>query len=142
MATALFISVKPEFAEKIFTGNKTIELRKCTPKARKGDLVIVYSTDPIKAVIGICYVSDIIKLSPKKMWQLHKASLGIDKKRFDAYYENYETAIGIKLKSIWLLGSQISLSKIRSILPGFQPPQTFKYYNKPHLLKSYLKIAS
>ncbi len=141
MATALLISVKPEFAEKIFSGDKTIELRKCTPKSLKGDLIIIYSTNPVKAVIGICQVSEIIKLSPKKMWQYHKVSLGIDKKRFDAYYENSETAVGIKLQSICLLSSQISLTKIKSILPDFQPPQTFRYFNKPQLLKSYLKLT-
>lgn len=142
MATALLISVKPEFAEKIFTGNKRIELRKCSPKAKKGDLVIVYSTTPDKAVIGICKVSKIIKLSPKKMWQTHKNYLGIDKKRFDEYYENYELAIGIKLSSICPLSSKIQLTKIRKILPGFQPPQTFKYFNKPQVLRAYLKFAS
>lgn len=142
MAKALLLSIKPEFAEKIFSGRKTIELRKSAPKVKKGDLIIIYSTNPVKAVIGICKVSDIIRLSPKKMWQSYKLQLGIDKKRFDAYYEKYEMAIGIKLTSICLLQSEIKLHKIKKAIPHFQPPQTFRYFDKPDVFKTYLKYAS
>ena len=76
------------------------------------------------------------------MWRSHKRELGIDKKRFDAYYENYEMAIGIKLTSICLLQTEIKLNKIKKAIPDFQPPQTFRYFNKPELFKTYLKNAS
>ena len=36
---ALFISIKPEFVEKIFNGTKTIELRKSVPRVKKNDLI-------------------------------------------------------------------------------------------------------
>ena len=44
----LLISVKPEFAKKIINGEKTIELRKSTPKrVNKDNYILIYVTSPI-----------------------------------------------------------------------------------------------
>ena len=43
----LLISVKPEFAEKILRGEKTIELRKSAPKKVDiEDYILIYVTSP------------------------------------------------------------------------------------------------
>lgn len=138
MSKVLLISVKPEFAEKIVNGEKSIELRKCSPKVSKNDMVIIYSTDPVMAVVGICKVEEIIKMNPTMMWNGHKEKLGIDKKRFMAYYEDSKNAIGIVLKAACRLDQQIQLRVIKKIFPKFSPPQTFRYYAKSDIFKTYL----
>src|ERR1700742_2970806 len=100
MSKILVISIKPEFAEKILSGEKSIELRKCTPDASAGDIIVIYSTNPVKAVVGVCQIKEILKLKPSLMWRQHSCTLGIDKKRFSDYYQDTEMAVGIVLTSI------------------------------------------
>ena len=139
MGKALLVSIKPEFAEKIFNGTKSIELRKSTPNVLPGDAVVIYCTDPVKAVLGICIVKEILRLKPSVMWKVHNCVLGIDQKRFKEYYENSNFAIGIVLTSICRLDRNISLTTIKAMFPTFQPPQTFRYYKKSILFKTYLQ---
>jgi predicted transcriptional regulator len=141
MGKVLVVSVKPEFAEKIFTGEKSIELRKSTPNVSPGDIVVVYCTSPVKAVVGICQVKEIIKLKPSAMWRIHNCVLGIDKKRYEEYYNDAAVAVGIVLKSVSKLDQNISLIDIRKMFPLFQPPQTFRYLSKSTLFKTFLSQA-
>lgn len=129
MERALFISVKPEFVEKIFNGSKTIELRKSAPNIKKDDIIIIYSTSPVMSVIGTCRVKEIISLKPNKLWSEYSDKLGIDRKRYFEYYEGKEIAVGIFLKDVKKNNKEISLSKLRSKFKNFHPPQTFRYFD-------------
>lgn len=126
----LFISVKPEFVEKIFNGSKTIELRKSAPNVKKDDVVIIYSTSPVMAVIGTCRVKEIITLKPTKLWNDYSNKFGIDRKRYFEYYEGKEIAVGIVLKDVKKISKEIPLSKLRAKFRNFHPPQTFRYFDK------------
>jgi predicted transcriptional regulator len=127
MTKFLFISIKPEFANKIISNYKLIELRKSKPSSKAGDFVIIYSTVPDKSVIGFAKITRIIEATPDFMWNEHSDVLGIDKHRFFKYYRNSKKAIGIELSCICKLKTSISLNNIKSIYPRFSPPQTYKY---------------
>jgi predicted transcriptional regulator len=122
----LFISVKPEFAEKIIAKEKKIELRKVKPHVEIGDYVIIYASFPLKSVIGFGIIQQIIETSPEQMWKNYSSILGIDKSRFDNYYNGKEKAIGIKIKGIHSI-SPIHLENLRNVTPNFQPPQVYRY---------------
>lgn len=49
---ALFVSVKPRFAEKILAGEKSVELRRVRPSVTPGTLVIFYASSPTREVVG------------------------------------------------------------------------------------------
>lgn len=139
---ALFISVKPEFAHKIMVGKKTVELRKCMPKANKGDVVIVYSTSPEKAVIGICKIKAIIKSSPQNIWNNYKSDLGIGRKRYYEYYKGCLTAVAIVLEDIYKLKNTIPLQQYQYHFPSFTPPQTYKYVPRQALVKAFKELKT
>ena len=130
MSKIILVSIKPEFANKIFDGSKRIELRKVSPDARPGDLMIVYSTSPEMAVIGVCKIDKIIKSSPQDIWEQHSEILGIDENRFNAYYSKSSTAVGIVIDQARRLKAKIPLKNIKKVYPGFAPPQTFKYFSR------------
>ena len=100
MSKFLFISVKPEYAYKIISKQKSIELRKNRPNVQKGDYVLIYATVPVKAVIGFGKIKNIIDTSPDKMWEVNSDKLGINKDAFDNYYADTNRAIGIEISSI------------------------------------------
>ena len=125
----LFISVKPEFAEKIITKEKRIELRKVRPRVRIGDYVIIYASSPVKSVVGFGLVQQIIETTPEQMWIDNSSSLGIDKVRFDSYYNGRNRAIGIKIEKIQQI-TPLPLENLRNITPNFQPPQVYRYVSE------------
>lgn len=125
----LLISIKPQYAEKIFKGEKTIELRKSAPQ-RVGinSYMLIYVTSPVKELWGICKIENIIKDKPDVLWEKFGAKTGISKKEFDNYYGETNNAYGIELKEVKnLFGRTINLEKLKKIIPGFNPPQTYRY---------------
>lgn len=142
MSRVLLISVKPEFAEKIFTGTKRIELRKSRPRVAAGDIVIVYSTLPEKAVVGICAVKEVLTETPVALWKNYHEELGIDKKRYFEYYKDIGIAVGIVLTSTQRFLEKIPLETIRKDFPQFSPPQTFKYFQRDEVIKAYRTYAA
>lgn len=136
MNKIIVISIKPEFVDLIFEGSKKIELRKSSPNAQSGDLMIIYSTSPEMAVVGICMIKEVIKSTPSDIWINHSDILGIDEKRFNEYYSKTDKAIGIVLSSVRRFKYKMPLKKVKEIFPAFTPPQTFKYFNRNFLMES------
>lgn len=125
----LLISIKPQYAKKIFKGEKTIELRKSTPlRAGINSYMLIYVTSPVKELWGICKIAGIIKDKPEIIWEKFGEKTGITKEEFDNYYEETNNAYGIELMEVKsLLGHTINLEKLKKIIHGFNPPQTYRY---------------
>ena len=136
MQNILLISIKPKFVDKIFNGTKKIELRKAKPKAKPGDLMIIYSTKPEKAIVGICRIEAIIDSTPSAIWQEHHQDLGVDEGTFFKYYSNNKSAIGISLEKARRFKDKIPLDQAKQLFPTFMPPQTFKYFDREFFMCS------
>lgn len=137
----LFISIRPEFITKFLGNEKKIELRKVKPNVNVGDFVIMYATSPLKSVIAIGIIEQIIDTSPGNMWKQYSSYLGIDKYGFDNYYDGKERAIGIELKDI-IKTIPIHLNYLRTIMPNFQPPQIYKYLQDIDNIKKFIPTNS
>lgn len=123
----LFVSIKPEFAEKILSKEKSIELRKVRPHVKPGDYVIIYASAPTMGVVGIARIKQIIELHPQEMWEQYSPMLGIDKQRYDDYFSRLIRAVGIELDSVRSLSTPITLKELRDIDASFHPPQIYRY---------------
>lgn len=141
MPKFLFISVKPEYADKIINNQKTIELRKNLPNVSKDDYVIIYATLPVKTVVGFAKIKQIIKTNPKQMWSEYSDRLGISKEAFEEYYANSEISVGIEIDSVIKLNVGFSLQEIKKFIPNFSPPQTYKYLSNHQALRLYKLMA-
>lgn len=128
----LFLAIKPEFALKIISKEKTIELRKQRPQISIGDYIIIYASSPMKCVIGYSRIKMIIENDPFQMWTLYKDNLGIDKDRYTSYFNGCKKAIGIELDNVRQC-NPISLNQLRYIDPNFRPPQGFKYISSEQI---------
>ena len=134
---SILISIKPRFAVKIFSGEKTVELRKCAPKIKKDDYVMIYVTAPVKELWGICRVKEIIKDDTDKLWNLVHGKAGITEKEYQNYYGTCKKGVGIVLKNISCTLKPISLHKLKSAWPKFSPPQTYKYFSRDEVQNLY-----
>ncbi|WP_158829333.1 ASCH domain-containing protein [Mucilaginibacter lacusdianchii] len=141
MDKLILISVKEKYVQQMLEGKKTIELRKAKPKAAQGDTIIIYTTQPRKAITAIALVENIIVTTPSEMWAKHAWQLGVTREEFDQYYHNHQRAIGIRMTAITPLNAEILLSAIKLIHPNFAPPQTFKYLNKFSTLREFKNLT-
>ena len=66
----VLLSINPEYVEKIFSGEKKYEFRRNIFKRKNIKSIIIYSTSPVKKVVGEFYIEEIIEDLPEKLWEL------------------------------------------------------------------------
>lgn len=117
------ISVRPEYANKLLSGEKRVELRK-TRFSRDLTHLLIYATAPLSAVLGWVRVEGIERAAPSRLWEQHKAHAGISRRAFRDYFRGYRSATAIRVGSPKRLSEPRALSQID---PQLQAPQNFRY---------------
>jgi predicted transcriptional regulator len=116
------ISIRPNFAEAILAGDKTVELRRKIPPIVPGTRLWIYATKPVGAVVGSASVDGLIKGTPDEIWDRCGGQAGINREAFDAYFDGTQSAIALTLIDV-RRGCPVSIEKLRSVRTGFHPPQ-------------------
>jgi predicted transcriptional regulator len=96
----VLLSIKPQFANKIFDGTKKFEFRKSIFKNSNIKTVVVYASSPMQKVIGEFTIDEIMEEEPEALWEMTKKHSGITKDFFDEYFFNRDRAFAIKVKDI------------------------------------------
>ena len=122
---AVLLSIKPEFAHKIFEGSKKFEFRKQVFKDTSVKKVIVYSSSPEQKVIGEFEIETILDDTPDKSWIQTRLYSGISRKFFKSYFEGRDKAYAIKVASTKRYLKQKSLADFNI----HTAPQSFAYVN-------------
>jgi predicted transcriptional regulator len=140
---AVLISIRPRFAEMIFDGSKTVELRRVCQTMSPGDLALVYVSFPAKELRGIFEAGKIISAAPRALWPRVKKRCGLTRKEFFAYFDGKDTAHSITIKRSWKLSEAVCLTALRRRRGGFRPPQNFFYLNgKGHAKASSFAVSN
>lgn len=118
------LSIKPEFANKIFDGTKKFEFRKAIFKNTQIKTVIVYASSPVQRVIGEFEIEGILEHDLATLWERTHAFSGISKEFFDQYFAEKQFGFAIQIKKV------IKYKKPKCLKTDFQlhPPQSFAYY--------------
>lgn len=121
MATIL-LSIKPEYAHRIFGGQKRYEYRKRIPQ-KEVSKIVVYSSAPEQAVIGEIEVIKTLKMKPTPLWNSTKANAGISRSKYRKYFSGCTTAYAFVIGSFEKYPTSKSLAdyNIQSA------PQSFVY---------------
>ena len=121
----VLLSIKPEYVEKILSGKKCYEFRKAIFKNKNVDTIIIYSTSPVKKIVGEVQIEGILKDSPKNIWLKTQKKAGVNKKFFSEYFKEKEVAYAIKIKNPIKYEKEITLSEYNENIK--QAPQSFLY---------------
>lgn len=116
----ILLSIRPEFVEKIISGEKRYEFRRRV-WARPCSKVLVYATSPIKRVVGEFDVDDIICDTVLQVWDRCKKYSGIDFERFNMYFKDSALAYAICINRF------VEYSRPRTLVEFglVRPPQSF-----------------
>ncbi len=122
----ILLSIKPEFADKILSGEKCFEFRKVIPRNKGIHTVVIYATMPVGKIIGEFQIDSIISEPPTKLWKITQDGAGINQIFFDQYFKNREMGHAIKIKFYKRYDMPIMLTEV---LKNGVPPQSFVYLN-------------
>lgn len=119
----IILSIKPEYAEKIFNGSKLYEYRKVIFRDERVTHVVVYASSPISKVIGEFEIETVLKEPIDKLWALTKEYSGVDKGFFNKYFEKSSEGYAIEIKRTLLYKKRYDIYKKY----GVKAPQSFLY---------------
>ena len=115
--------IKPNYAEAILAGKKTIEFRKISFPKRVGTMVL-YATSPVKKIVGVVKVGAVVVLSPAGAWRRYRKRGAIDRRDFNAYYAGSKKAVCLEIGEARRLDPPIDPHQI---IEYFRAPQSFRY---------------
>lgn len=121
----VLLSIKPEYANKIFTGEKKYEYRKSLFKKKQVSSVIVYATKPVGKVIGEFEIDKIMVGNPDDIWNRTKEYAGIARVDYCDYFKEREVGFAIGIRSTFLYDEPMELLEFNSHIK--YPPQSFRY---------------
>jgi predicted transcriptional regulator len=118
------LSIKPEFANKIFDGSKRFEFRKSIFKNNNVKSVLVYSSSPVQKVIGEFQIEQIIKHDLDTLWAITKEYSGITEQYFYKYFADRKHGFAIQIKK----KTRFKTPKCLREDYNLTPPQSFAYW--------------
>jgi predicted transcriptional regulator len=124
------MSIKPTYSARIFRGEKDIELRRTVGRLAPGDLIIVYASSPVCAVVGGFVVTGMLRASFHAMWRRHRAAMGVSFAEYSSYFDGVDEANGIEIGARVEI-EPVALDALRARFSGFRPPQSYMYWRGP-----------
>jgi predicted transcriptional regulator len=119
----IILSIKPEFANKIFEGDKKFEFRRSIFKNKSVSKVIVYASSPISKVIGEFEIGDILFKDLNTLWNETKEFSGITEDFFYDYFVGKENGFALEVKRFKRYKKELCIKESF----GKVPPQSFAY---------------
>src|SRR5690349_17595616 len=95
----VLLSIKPEFARKIFEGSKKFEFRRSIFKNPEIKTVVVYASSPVQKVVGEFEIEKIINCDLETLWNQTEEHSGISKDYFLDYFSDKEKGFAIQIKN-------------------------------------------
>lgn len=123
------LSIRPQYSEKILEGRKKVELRRRFPvSAPKGTIAYIYSTSPVRAMVGVAEIADVLKLPVVEIWRRFEEQAFIEREAFEKYFEGVEEGFVLRLEDARAFKRGLPLALLRERF-SFEPPQSFLYAN-------------
>lgn len=130
MSMKILLSIKPQYVEKIISGEKRYEFRKKEFKRKDIDTIVVYSSGNVKKLVGEIKFKRILSDIPYLIWKKTHAQSGMTEESFMRYYMNKEKAYAIVIDTFLPYKEPV---EIEAKYPGVKAPQSYRYIDETDL---------
>ncbi len=127
MLMKVLLSIKPQYVEKIISGEKRYEFRKKEFKRKDINTIVVYSSGNVRKLVGEINFTSILCDTPSIIWQKTQAKSGMTEDCFMQYYMNKDKAYAIAIDSFRPYKEPID---IIAKYPGVKAPQSYRYIDE------------
>lgn len=123
----LVLSLKPRWSEEIFSGLKTIEVRRRFPEAANMNLrALIYTTAPKKALTGEVRIISARRVTLSEIKSRWSRQTRIPNELVDEYLGDLGAGVLLFLSEPIRYHAETPLSELRKSF-GFTPPQSYAY---------------
>lgn len=123
MKDSIIMSIKPKYVKKIVNGGKKWEFRKRIWKMFDVGRIYIYSTSPVKKIIGYFEPEIVTHSSPQELWRLYGHESGMDSVDFFRYFDGADKGYAISIKHLHILDEPIDTTS----LDDFYAPYSWVY---------------
>ncbi len=120
----VLLSIKPRYVDKILCGSKKYEFRKIIFKNEGIREIVIYSSSPMKKIVGTCAIGSVIEDRPMILWEMFNEVSGLCEEEFFSYFQGKEKGYAIEIEGIKKFDRPIDP---REFNEDFIPPQSFQY---------------
>lgn len=117
------MSIRREFAKKIFSGTKKYEFRRTIFKNPDVDTVVVYASGAGGAVVGQFQIDRILHEDLDTLWSIAGVEAGISEDSFANYFAHRQDGYAIRIKDATAYEPPLSLGDFDVHFA----PQSFRY---------------
>lgn len=137
-AKPVLFSMKPRYADLVFQGLKTAELRRriFLSDSEEDRDVFIYVSSPEQLLRGVLKVKHVWKGTPQEIWNEVSRLVHVEKKDFDAYYKSRKIAYALRIDEVYEYENPASLDTLRKKFTQFVIPQSWRYL-KPEEYRSF-----
>ncbi|MEN6428061.1 MAG: ASCH domain-containing protein [Phycisphaerales bacterium] len=122
----ILLSIKPEYASRIFEGVKRFEYRRVIPARAEVRHVVVYASRPVGRVIGEFEIGGVLSGTPVDVWRRTQSQAGISRHEFFEYFRNARTAHAIQVMNEVCYEVPLGLAERFRV----SAPQSFRYLDE------------
>lgn len=124
------LSIRPQYSEKILQGRKTVELRRRFPvSAPGGTVAYIYSTSPVRAMVGVAEIKEVLKLPVEQIWTEFEDTAFIARADFDTYFSGVDFGFALMFEDVKSFSRPLPLEELRERF-GFEAPQSYLYASR------------
>ena len=110
------MSIKAEYAEKILSGRKKVEIRKNFSKKWKASKITIYASSPERSLVGEVLIKELVFDSPENIWEKFSDQIGCTKEDFDRYTTSKNKVYAIVLQDAFTYSKRVSIREISSLM--------------------------
>jgi predicted transcriptional regulator len=138
----IVMSVHPRFSDKIMEGEKVVEIRRKFNPKWKNHKVTIYSSSPVKGIVGHATIQDIVEDEPETVWYKYSERIGCSKLEYDKYTKGLNKVYAICLSRVSKYHSPLSLSYMSHFFDGkITPPQSYSTIHDDPKWKTVISMA-
>lgn len=123
----ILISIRPEYANQIMDGCKTVELRRrFTKEINTKTRLFIYSSGPVGAIVGSVRIDKVTELPVKQIWKQFGQAACIEKTDFENYFDGIKFGLALSLGKVTALDEVVDKEDMLDRW-GIRPPQSYMY---------------
>jgi predicted transcriptional regulator len=127
LSNKLVLSMRPEYAERVFDRQKRVEFRRKFSTKWRGCKAVVYATKPLGALMGEVTMKNVTYGTPKEIWEAFSATGGCSREEFFTYVHGSEGVYAIELSDITPYIAPIGLAQVSHLInEDLRAPQSFR----------------
>jgi predicted transcriptional regulator len=112
----ILMSVRPKFAERIFGGSKSVEIRKRFSTKWIGHDAVLCATKPLNCLMGRTTIRSVTKGHPDNLWIQFQSQVGCSKNEFDVYVGDASEVAAIEFGDVKPYETPVQVSQLAQML--------------------------